>query len=111
MSRTVTLASNSTMYTLQSYNLIFKCIHGHAPSYLQKLIILKQPRREGMRLDKQTRILEIPCTTKKTHAARSFSVEGLEQWNRLPDDSRRIEDYKKFKSKLRMYLYKKPFLC
>ena len=31
-----------------------------------------------MRSDKQTRILEIPCTTKKTHAARSFSVEGPE---------------------------------
>ena len=47
---------------------------------LQKLIILKQPRREGMRSDKQTRILEIPHTTKKTHAARLFSVEVPEQW-------------------------------
>ena len=58
---------------------------------------------------KQTRILEIPCTTKKRHAARSFSVEGPEQFNRLPDDIRRIEDYKKFRSKLKMYLYKKAF--
>ena len=46
----------------------------------------------------QTRILEIPCTTKKTHAARSFSVEGPEQWNRLPDDIRRIEHYKNSKA-------------
>ena len=89
-------------------NLVFKCIHGQAPNYLQKLIILKQPRREGMRSYKQTRILEIPCTTKKTHTARSFSVEGPEQWNRLPDDIR-TEDYKKFKSKLKTHLYKKAF--
>ena len=51
-----------------------------------------------MRSDKQTRILEISCATKKTHAARSFSVEGPEQWNRLPDDIRIIEDYKHSKA-------------
>ena len=63
-----------------------------------------------MRLDKQTRILEIPHTTKKTHAARSFNVEGPEQWDRLPNNIRIIEDYKNLKSKLKMHLYKKlPF--
>ena len=63
-----------------------------------------------MRLDKQTRILEIPCTTMKTYTARSFSVEISEQWKRLPDDIRRIEKYSKFKSKLKMHLYKNAFL-
>ena len=89
--------------------LVFKCIHGQAASYLQKLNVLKQSRKQGMRSDKETRILEIPCATKKTHAARSFSLEGPEQLNRLPDDLRRIEDCKKFKSKLKMHLYKKAF--
>ena len=51
-----------------------------------------------MRLDKQTRIPEIPCRTKKTHTARSFSVEGPEEWNALPDDIRRIEAYKNSKA-------------
>ena len=62
-----------------------------------------------MRSNKQTRILEIPCTTKKTDAARSFSVEGQEQWSRLSDDIRRIEDYKKLKNKLKTHLHKKAF--
>ena len=56
--------------------LVFQCIHGQSPGYLEKLIVFKQPRREGIRSDKQTRILEIPRTTKKTHAARSFSGRG-----------------------------------
>ena len=106
MSRTVTLASYSTMYAFQSNNVSLQMHPWKALSYLEKLIIIKQPRREGMRSDKQTRILD---TTKKTHAARSVSVEGPEQWNSLPDDIR-IEDYKKFKSKLKMHLYEKAFL-
>ena len=72
MSRTVTLASIQQCILFKVITLVFKCIHGQAPSYLQKLIVLKQPRREGMRSDKQTIILETPHTTKKTHAARYY---------------------------------------
>ena len=53
--------------------LVHKCIHGKAPSYLDKIIIKKIPRREGMRSETKSSLLEIPHTTRNIFAARSFS--------------------------------------
>ena len=48
--------------------LVHKCIHGKAPSYPDKIIIKKIPRREGMRSATKFSLLEIPHKTRKTHA-------------------------------------------
>ena len=55
--------------------------HRQAPSYLENLITIKWSRREGMTPEKQTRILDILHTSKKTFVAKSFSVKGPEYWN------------------------------
>ena len=55
---------------------VHKYIHGKAPSYLDKIIIKKIPRREGIRSATKSSILEIHHTTRKTFAARSFIVIG-----------------------------------
>ena len=72
---------------------VFRCIHKHAPSYLQELIILKKPRRQGLRLQDLTRQPEIPQTSRHTFAARSFRVKDPTIWNQLPEHIRKIEDY------------------
>ena len=64
--------------TFKILALVFKCIHRQAPSYLEKLIIIKQSRRKGMRSEKQSRILDVLHTLKKMFAARSFSIKGPE---------------------------------
>ena len=58
--------------------LVHECDHGKAPSYLDKIIIKKILRREGMRSVTKASLLEIPHTTRKTFAARSFIVIGPE---------------------------------
>ena len=65
--------------------LVHKCVHGKVPSYLDKIIIKKIPRREGMRSANKSSLLEISHTTEKILAARSISVIGPEIWNNLPD--------------------------
>ena len=40
--------------------LAFRCIHGLSPSYLEECIILKKPRRQGIRSEDLTKQPEIP---------------------------------------------------
>ena len=79
--------------------LVHKCIHGKAPSYLDKIIIKKMPRK-GMRSATKSSLLEIPNTTRKMFAAISFSVIEPEIWNNLLDKLRKLDNYSVFKSDL-----------
>ena len=56
--------------------LIFKCLSGDAPLYLQNLIIRRRVNRPGMRSSKAENLLEIPFTRAKTFADRSFFRSG-----------------------------------
>ena len=96
--------------TFKNTNISLQMHSWKAHSYLEKLITIKQSRREGMRSEKQTRILEVQHTSKKTFAARSFSVKGPGYWNSLPEEIRRIEDYNKFKGNLKTHVYQIAFL-
>ena len=89
--------------------LVHKCIEGKAPSYLDKIIIKKIPRREGMRSSTKSSLLEITHTTRKTFAARSFSIMGPEIWNGLPDKLRKLDNYSPFKKVLKTHLFKVAF--
>ena len=42
----------------KAITLIFRCIHGLAPSYLEELIILKKPRGQALRSEDVTKQLE-----------------------------------------------------
>ena len=87
-------------------SLVHRCLHGEAPPYLERLINHHIPTRPGLRSQQSTNRLLVPHTSKKTFAARSFSVMGPQLWNSLPDSLRRIDNYSKFKKDLKTYLFK-----
>ena len=49
--------------------LVFKCLHAMAPTYLIKLIKIKQQRRQGLRSENINNILEVSKTKRKTFAS------------------------------------------
>ena len=55
-----------------------------------------------------TRLL-VPKSSKKTFAARSFSVLGPTLWNELPRDLRKIVNYANFKKELKTHLFRKAY--
>ena len=92
--------------------LVHKSLHGLAPQYLVNLLIIltrKVQRREGLRSNNKTSQLEIPAMTRKTFAARAFSVLGLQLWNELPDNLQKIDNYVSFKQNLKTLLYRRAF--
>ena len=64
--------------------LVHRSLHNAAPPYLTRLVNYYTPRRRGLCSEEDTSKLEVPRTTKKTFAARSFSVLGPTLWNNLP---------------------------
>ena len=81
--------------------LVYKSLHGLAPPYLSSLLTRKIQCREGLRSNDRNSQLEIPHTTRKTFAARAFSVLGPELWNQLPMDIQHIKSYTTFKKPLK----------
>ena len=90
-------------------NPVLRCTHGLTPSYLEKLIITKKPRRQGLRSEDLNRQLEILRTSRHTFAARCFRVRGPTLWNQLPKHVKTIEDYSTFKKHLKTFHFKKVF--
>ena len=89
--------------------LVYKALHGLVPQYLTNLLTRKIQRREGLHSNDKTSQLEIPHTTRKTFAARAFSVLGPELWNQLPSDIQYINSYITFKKTLKTFLYRKAY--
>ena len=87
-------------------SLVHRCLHGEAPPYLERLLHYHIPTRPGLRSQQSTNRLLVPQTSKKTFAARSFSVLGPQLWNGLPDKIRKIDNYSKFKKDLKTHLFK-----
>ena len=89
--------------------LVYKSLHGLAPQYLTNLLTRKVQHREELHSNDKTSQLEIPHTTRKTFAARAFSVLGPELWNQLPSEIQHINSYTIFKKTLKTFLYRKAF--
>ena len=70
------------------------------------MIEYTKPTRQGLHSEKDNTRLLVPKTSKKTFAARSFSVLGLTLWNTLPTSVRAIDNYATFKKNLKTYLFK-----
>ena len=49
--------------------LVFKCLHAMAPTYLTKLIKIKQQIRQGLRSANINNILDVPKMKRKTFAS------------------------------------------
>ena len=87
-------------------SMVHKSLHGQAPPYLTRLFQYSEQGRKGLRSEKDTTRLLVPCTSKRTFASRSFSVLGLKLWNDLPQDIRRIDNYARLKKELKTHLFK-----
>ena len=91
-------------------SLVFKCIYGEAPPYLERLVKYNKPSRRGLRSEEDTTRLLVPKTSRKIFAACSFSVLGPELWNTLPRKLHKIDNYATFKKELKNHLFKQAFL-
>ena len=68
---------------------VHKCLYGIAPQYLKDLLMIKPPPVRQLRSNTNCEmLLVVPRYKLKTFAARSFSVTGPEEWNKLPQDIR-----------------------
>ena len=77
--------------------LVYKCIQGMAPTYLQELINTNTYSRVGLRSSNDDYRLQIPRVNRETFANRSFKVVGPRWWNGLPIDLRRSSSVTNFK--------------
>ena len=89
--------------------LVYKCLHGKTPEYLQNLLITYVPRREGPRSEDIIDRLIVPRIEKKTFADRAFSVVGPKVWNSLPNDVKSQKDTKHLMKSLKTHLFKLAF--
>ena len=85
--------------------LVYKCVNGIGPPYLENLLVKAPVRREGLRSGTDQNKLIIPFTKLKTFAARSFSCIGPTYWNQLPKDLRICSSLYQFKKTLKTHLY------
>ena len=84
--------------------LVFKCLNGLAPSYLQELLtphVVVRTLRSANQI-----LLDVPSSD----AQRSFSVCGPEFWNILPDSVRSCTSLNVFKTKLKTHLFTECYL-
>ena len=63
-----------------------------------------------MRSATKSSLLEIPHTTRKMFAARSFSVIRPNIWNNLMDKLTKLDNYSVFNKDLKTHLFKVAFL-
>ena len=89
--------------------LVFKILHGLAPTYLQDLIKVKPPSRYQLRSDDKF-FLVVPKTKCKTFGDRAFYKAGPDLWNHLPLSLRNTNDLQKFKKDLKTHLFRVAFL-
>ena len=85
---------------------VYNCIHGSSPVYLQDLIELYNPGRQGLRSSGDSTRLAIPRTN-RSFGDKSFSVLGPTLWNNLPKSVRAAPNVQCFKKLLKTHLFPK----
>ena len=83
---------------------VYNCIKKTAPSYLQDLLNIREPRRSGLRSSKDKNKLEIPLV-KRVVGDKAFSKLGPVLWNELPMHLRNAANVEEFKKKLKTHLF------
>ena len=87
--------------------LVFKCLNGTAPEYLQSLVSVRRPSR-SLRSSADTTALDIPRSRLRT-GERSFQFFGPKVWNSLPPSLRASPTIGIFKRHLKTFLFCKAF--
>jgi len=89
--------------------LVFKCLNGFAPEYLQKLISVREIKRRSSRLDNDLYILAKPELPMSTRTDAAFCYYGPCIWNKLPYCLQCITDIDIFKKSLKSYYFNIAF--
>src|SRR5664279_4994387 len=87
--------------------IVYKCLHGLAPSYLADDCVLKStmPNRQRLR-SASSQELDVPPTTTKTLGPRAFGVCGPTIWNKLPVDLQSPDlSFQAFRRRLKTHLF------
>ena len=87
--------------------IMFKVLHGTAPSYLSELIMQYTPVR-ALRSGSE-KLLCKPCFNLKSYDRRAFKVATPTLWNDLPIDIKNSLTLISFKKKLKTFLFRKAF--
>ena len=85
---------------------IFHCINKSAPSYLTKLVVLKETTQTTRSSSHRLLLYDTPKTT---FAARAFSIYGPMLFNALPSEIRDSCKFSHFKSALKTFLFKAAY--
>ena len=81
----VQLSQENYRIDFKAFMLVWNCLKGHAPKYLQGLLNYKNVKKN---LRNQSRSLIVPNVQNSTFAYRSFSVYAPRLWNSLPVEFR-----------------------
>ena len=87
--------------------LTHRCIHGHAPTYLQELITLQSSTRTLRSTN--TLLLQVHSTRLSTMGDRAFCSAAPRLWNSLPTQLRATQSLDSFKTGLKTFLYRKAY--
>ena len=90
--------------------LVYKSVHGRAPSYLQAMCLIKQSSYNLRRSTCSDTSLVIPFIKHSTLGGRAFAHSGPVLWNSLPIALRESVSLEVFKAKLKTHLFKLAFL-
>ena len=84
--------------------MVYKCIHGIAPTYLCELI-QKKDSLQSLRVYQDTTLLFTPKLEIQNYRNRKFQIAAPRQWNILPQTIRESTTLESFKTKLKTFLF------
>ena len=89
--------------------LCFKCIHGHAPSYLKRMVAIKKTSTCNLRSSTSIQSKDNSRRSKKTPGDRAFSNASAKIWNSLPQSLQSQQNFNAFKSLLKTHYFREAF--
>ena len=84
----------------------FKAIHGHAPEHICNSIHIKNPSMYGLQSNSELLLARPSTKTIKTLSDRAFTSAAPSLWNKLPSEIRNEDNFERFKSKLKTFLFR-----
>ena len=94
--------------------LCFKCIHGHAPNYLKRLVAIKKTSTYNLRSSTNIQLEDHSRRSKKKkkRGDRAFSDASAKILNSLPQSLQSQQNFNTFKSLLKTHYFREAFnLC
>ena len=83
--------------------IVFKGLHGKAPTYIQEMITPSKSKRYSIRSNEE-RVLKVPKCKHDTFGKRAFAVYGPLAWNCLSKEIRLCDEIEAFKPKTHLFV-------